>query len=89
MPHDTLYIISMNQQLPAIDLHYCVRIQEALDVLEKELYQMHSQAVSYVRIIYGIGSGALSRTVLQVLRTHPLIVDIYEEETGGSCVVRI
>ena len=39
------------------------------------------------RVIYELGEGILAREVLKNLQRHPYVLDLQQEESGGSCVV--
>jgi len=57
---------------PEIDLHGQT-VDEALQVLEKYLDDASLAGLPSVRIVHGIGTGALRRAVQQMLRHHPLV----------------
>ena len=73
--------------LPTIDLHDIPLISDALEELESLLYQFAQKKESYVRVIFGIGTGALFRAVETHLEGHPLVREIVYEQSGGSVVV--
>jgi len=49
--------------------------EEARDLLEKYLDDVFLAGLTSVRIIHGKGTGALRRTVEEVLSAHPLVAE--------------
>lgn len=82
---DPFFAAEIDQAVPQIDLHHTTNIADALDVLEKELYSMYTLGVPYLRVIHGIGEGALARAVHKALEKNPMVVA--HKQTGGSTIV--
>jgi len=55
-----------------IDLHG-LRVHEALEVLERELETLNLAGAEEVRIVHGIGTGALMKAVREYLDTSPFV----------------
>lgn len=92
MSESVLHFAQFNEDIPIIDLHVFHSIHEALDELENTLFSLckgKNQGDVYCRIIHGIGSGVLADAVHNALKKNPLVEEWMEEETGGSCVVRL
>lgn len=69
------------------------RVEEALPMVEKFLDEAYLAGLREVRIVHGVGTGALKKAIREALSTSP-IVDSYEEppqkEGGaGATVVRL
>ncbi len=77
----------LDPRITTIDLHETKSVVEALDQLEKEIYQVFKKHVRHARIIHGIGEGILARAVHDALNKNPLIAEWHEEESGGSCII--
>ena len=59
-----------------VELHLIGRTtDEARDLLEKYLDDAFLAGLSSVRIIHGMGTGALRRAVAEVLSAHPLVAE--------------
>ncbi len=65
-----------------------LRVDEAIGRLEPFINHCLLAGLQEVKIIHGIGTGALARGVREYLKTHPLIIDfrIGKREEGGSGV---
>jgi dsDNA-specific endonuclease/ATPase MutS2 len=83
----SLFAASIDPTIPLIDLHEFRNSYEALEFLETELYQLYKKRAQYVRVIHGIGSGALKNQVHDALKNNPLVIDFELEKSGGSTVV--
>jgi len=59
------------------------RTDEASDLLEKYLDDAFMAGLPSVRLIHGKGTGALRKTVRDLLATHPL-VDSYRDGEAGE-----
>jgi len=70
---------SVNQELMLIGR----RTDEASDLLEKYLDDAFMAGLPSVRLIHGKGTGALRKTVRDLLATHPL-VDSYRDGEAGE-----
>ncbi|NOY64818.1 MAG: endonuclease MutS2 [Nitrospirae bacterium] len=64
------------------------RVDEALSELERYLNDASLSGVSEIRIIHGIGTGALSRAIREYLKEHPLVSNFRpgRKEEGGDGV---
>ncbi|MDP2693171.1 MAG: hypothetical protein Q8O88_06080 [bacterium] len=83
--NDTLFLsLSHSTDIPLIDLHESVSVVDALDQLEKELFNLSRVGHTYVKIAYGIGDGVLKENVLNILKSHPLIEDF--KASDGFCI---
>jgi len=59
-----------------VELHLIGRTtDEARDLLEKYLDDAFLAGLSSVRIIHGMGTGAVRRAVAEVLSAHPLVAE--------------
>ena len=85
---DIFFAAEIDQRIPTIDLHRAQNISTALEIFEQELYTLSQDSeILYVRVIHGIGSGALYQALERVLKNHPLIGDFKKEVHGGSTIV--
>jgi dsDNA-specific endonuclease/ATPase MutS2 len=75
--------------ISAIDLHHAETISDALDTLERELFYFFQEKETIIRVIHGIGTGALAAAVHTALEKNPMIKSREESEDGGSCIVRL
>ncbi|MFH1538763.1 MAG: Smr/MutS family protein, partial [bacterium] len=55
-----------------IDLHG-LRVKEALEVLEKKIETLHLAGADRLRVVHGIGTGALMKAVQEYLGEHVLV----------------
>jgi DNA mismatch repair protein MutS2 len=64
------------------------RAEEAVQRVERHLDEAALSGLPFVRIIHGIGTGALKRAVAEVLEGHPLVKNFApaEPEGGGDGV---
>lgn len=69
---------------PQLDLHGLYP-EEAQSRVDQFLYENFNKKETSVEIIFGIGKGVMRRTVLDFLKTHPLVEKVMDK--GGSCVV--
>lgn len=81
------FAAQIDTHISTIDLHAADNINDALLLLEKELFRFSQQKIPYVKIIYGIGSGNLGQAVHDEIKNHPLVQDWEETGEGGSCFV--
>ena len=69
------------------------RVEEALAELEPFLNHASLEGYGEVRVIHGVGTGALRRGVREHLRSHPLVADFRGGENyeggGGATVVKL
>lgn len=69
------------------------RVDEALTMLEPFLNHASLSGYGEVRIIHGVGTGALKRGVRQYLKGHPLVADFRDGDSyeggGGVTVVSL
>lgn len=63
-----------------------MRVEEALDTLDKRLDEFLSAGVSRVRVVHGHGTGALRRAIREHLAISPHVAgtEIPSEEQGGD-----
>ena len=57
-------------------------VEDALHKLEKYLDSAFVNEIGTVRIVHGKGSGAVSRAVWDLLKTHPLVKDFRFADHG-------
>jgi DNA-nicking Smr family endonuclease len=69
-----------------LDLHGLYP-EEALGQLDVFLYDMFRAKKECLKVIYGIGSGTLKKSVLSYIGNHPLITDWIDQ--GGYCLARL
>lgn len=64
------------------------RVDEALELIEGFLNQAAMAGIEEVRIIHGVGTGALKRAVHEFLKGHPMIESyrLGEQDEGGAGV---
>lgn len=86
--HDNIFLIYAKPNW-IIDLHEFSNPDEALEVMERELFSAHKKRQEFVSIIHGIGSGVMKDRVHEALQNNPLIKDFVLEESGGSTMVRL
>ena len=79
-----LLAAQISSHLPALDLHG-VYPTEAPHRVELFLYDAHKAQQGAVKIVYGIGTGALGAAVLRYLREHPLVATMQEQT--AHCIV--
>ncbi len=79
-----LFAAELRRDLPELDLHGCFtyEVQEKLEIF---LYQQIERQEQAFQIIYGFGTGALRRVVLEYLQSQSLIAGV--KEYGGKCLV--
>jgi DNA-nicking Smr family endonuclease len=75
----------------ALDLH-AFNPKDVASVVDEYLKACMDEGIYEVRIIHGKGKGVLRRTVHDLLRKHPLVLD-FKLDTGpsswGASVVRL
>ena len=69
-----------------------MRVDEAMEELDRYLDQCRLKSFKRVRVIHGLGSGALRRATHEYLKSHAKFVDRYEmggefEGGGGATIV--
>jgi dsDNA-specific endonuclease/ATPase MutS2 len=72
-----------------IDLHEFRNPNEALEFMERELYQAYKNRSSFVRVVHGIGEGIMKDRVTEALQNNSMISDFVLEESGGSTMVKM
>ena len=84
---DYFFAASIDNNAYTIDLHGAPNVKEALEFLDSELYECMKEE-KYCRIVYGIGTGAMRRGVLEHLE-HASYISGFEEDVShpGSCIV--
>lgn len=70
--HERFVLAAMEASSGEIDLHG-LRVKEALKVLEKKLETLHLAGADRVRVVHGIGTGALMKAVQEYLGEHVLV----------------
>ncbi|PZC49818.1 MAG: DNA mismatch repair protein MutS2 [Chloroflexi bacterium] len=66
---------------PEIHLRH-LPVEDALYKLEKYLDSAFVNEIGTVRVVHGKGSGAVSRAVWDLLKTHPLVKDFRFADHG-------
>ena len=84
---DKFFAAEIDQHIHCIDLHGCQTIVDALELLEREIFWCGQSGIPYAKVIYGIGSGNLSRAVQQRLDAHPMVVAAQVTGEGGSSFI--
>ena len=75
--------LSLQTDFQELDLHG-VYPPEALQQLDQFLYDTFQTQEQFIKIIYGIGSGTLKKSVLSYIGDHPLVEEWIDQ--GGYCV---
>ena len=74
-----------------LDLHG-MRVEEMRDAVERYLNDAMLADLPYVRLLHGVGTGALRRALHEYLRDHPLVKEYHygipEEGGGGVTIVK-
>lgn len=78
--------LELMESLPALDIHG-FRPGDIEHTVDQFLLAAEQRGDRAVKIIYGIGTGALRERTLELLAHHPLALAIQEE--GGACKVLI
>lgn len=76
--------LTLQTDFQEIDLHG-IYPEEALTKLDQFLYDTSQSRHQFIKIIYGIGSGTLKKSVLSYIGDHPLVEEWIDQ--GGSCAV--
>ncbi len=84
-----LYAATINPSLPVIDLHGTRYISDATNELESAAFRFAQSGDTACRVIYGVGTGAMRKAVIQAIKKNPMFGEYAEEESGGSLVVLI
>ncbi len=84
-----LLAAAIDDQAPAIDLHQMDTVALALEMLEREIFELYKNSERYCRVIYGGGSGVLGEAVRDALSQNPLVDQWEIEMRGASCVVSL
>ncbi len=75
----------------ALDLH-AFNPKDIASVVDEYLKACMDEGIYEVRIIHGKGKGILRRTVHDLLKKHPLVLD-FKLDTGpsswGACIVQL
>lgn len=82
---DPFFAASIDAHIYEIDLHDTTFVQEALDILERELFYCYKDRHPYCRVIHGIGTGTLMKAVHEAITKNPLVTAWQQE--GGSTLV--
>ena len=78
---------SIDKNIEKIDLHDFKNSNDALDFLEKELFNLYSENKKYCKIIHGIGEGVLVKKVHDFLDKQSILEFYKVDETGGATIV--
>ncbi|MFH1537380.1 MAG: Smr/MutS family protein [bacterium] len=70
--HERFIRAAMEESTGEIDLHG-LRVKEALEVLEKKIETLHLAGADRLRVVHGIGTGALMKAVQEYLGEHVLV----------------
>ena len=74
-----------------LDLHG-MHVEEMIDAVEKYMNDAMMGDLPYVRLLHGVGTGALRRALHEYLRYHPLVKEYHygipEEGGGGVTIVK-
>jgi DNA-nicking Smr family endonuclease len=81
----TLALILENNALE-VDLHG-IFPEEAIGRLDRFIYDTFQTHERVIKVIYGIGSGTLKKSVLSYVGDHPLIEEWIDQ--GGYCVASL
>ena len=80
----------------AVDLELRIRrltVDEALPKLDRYLNDAYLANLSEIRIIHGIGTGAICKAVRDILSSHPLVESFRAGKQGeggdGATIVRL
>ncbi len=74
----------LRTDLPTIDLHGLYP-SAAEERLERALYDAYQASHDGLRVIYGVGTGALRTHCLTYLKKHPLVETIAADD--GMCTI--
>lgn len=66
-----------------------MRVDEALQVVEKAIDMAHMEGIDRVEVIHGIGTGSLARAVGEYLKSNELVKSFNPGDTGAVTVVEI
>lgn len=75
----------IDDRISVIDLHDTGNIPDALEKMERELYEVYNSGERYCRVIHGIGEGKLANAVHKNLEKNPMVGEWKCE--GGSCII--
>lgn len=84
---DAFFAAEIDTSIATIDLHTTTNVRDAIDLFERELARYAKAGAPYVRVVHGIGSGALRDALERVVANHPLVVDYRRDAHGGSTVL--
>lgn len=87
MPRIDTQFFEHLQNIPVIDLHG-LRLSDALEKMNQELYSLAVNKSPFCRIIHGVGGGILKEHVHAELEGNQLIEAFFLDSHGGSTTVR-
>lgn len=79
-----IYSVELGGAGAELDLHG-LRVFEAEEKIESFLFACQKQKTDVAKIIYGVGTGALERGVVDYLKNHPLVDGLVLH--SGYCIV--
>lgn len=82
-----LLAAEIDTNAPTIDLHNAHNVQDALDLLERELFLSVQRGVQYCVVVHGIGEGKLMAAVHGALSKNPMVHEFQKMNHGGSTIV--
>lgn len=68
----------LSSDLPRLDLHG-LRLAEGEIKVDQFLYSEGKKGENIVEIVYGIGEGVMRKKILDFVRSHPLVEEVFEE----------
>jgi DNA mismatch repair protein MutS2 len=83
---DQFFSSEIDHNIRSVDLHDMM-ISTALEQLEQALYRESQAGTPYVRVVHGIGTGALKSAIHGALAGHPLVLEYKLDAHGGSTTV--
>lgn len=78
--------LSLQTDFQELDLHGFYP-EEALEKLDQFLYDTSRSGHQFIKVIYGIGTGALREAVVSYIEQHPLIEEWIDQ--GGFLVASL
>lgn len=75
-------VAALNPDTPELDVHG-MSTQEAEIAVDQFLYSAQHAGAHVVKIIHGVGTGALAQALPPFVRSHPMVVHTQSEVSGG------
>lgn len=75
-----------DNDIAVVDLHVCAKPSEAIEKLDHAISR-YLTTEQYIRVIYGVGTGRLSKAVRDHLDNSAYVTKYTEEPSGGSAIV--